>query len=81
MVDIKWLSKKTCSTKIIYDRGKYFLGNSFISTLINYDYKILTKHETAGNWKVNYTINIIHQVIGNDIRAFELDHDNCVGKD
>ena len=58
--------------EITYDQGGEFLGHEFKNILIEQEYEIKTKPYSSGNPQANEIIEIIHQVLGNLIRSFNL---------
>ena len=68
-------------TEITYDRGREFLGHEFKNILIEYEYSILDKPETAGNTQVKYITKGIHQVLDNLVRTFKLNKSYVDGDD
>ena len=80
LVETTWLSRYPWPSRITYDCRYEFLGIEFKNTLIEEEYGIIAKPETSGNPQANYTIKIIHQVLANLIRTFDLNK-NYVDED
>ena len=64
----------------MYYHGRSSLGHEFKNSLIEDEYGILKKPETAGSLQANYISKRIHQVLANLVRRFELDN-NYVDED
>ena len=57
-----------------------FLCHAFKNNLIETEYGIKSKCTTRGNTQTNSILEIIHQVIANLVRTFDLQN-NCIYKD
>ena len=58
--------------EVIYDQGGEFLGHEFKNSLIEDKYGTKNKPDSFENPQVNATIDIIHQVLGNLVRTYNL---------
>ena len=56
----------------MYDRGKEFLGHEWNNDQIEKEYGIKAKCATTENPQVNYILEIIHEVVANLVRTFDL---------
>ena len=73
LVQTMWLSRYPWPSEITYARRSEFIGYEFKNNLIEYEYGVLAKSVTSGNPQANYIIKIIHQVMANLIRIFDLE--------
>ena len=73
LVQTMWLSRYPWPSEITYARRSEFIGYEFKNNLIEDEYGVLAKSATAGNPQANYIIKIIHQVMANLIRIFDLE--------
>jgi len=73
IVEQEWLSRYPWPTQVTLDRGSEFIGHDF-QDMIRDDYGVTTKLITTRNPQANAIVERVHQVIGNMIRTFELQH-------
>ena len=69
----EWFARYPWPTQVTYDRGSEFIGKDF-QKMIRNDYGIKGKPITVRNPQANAIVERVHQVIGNIIRTFELEH-------
>ena len=72
LVETTWLVRCPWPVEITYDRGGEFLGHKIKKSLIEQEYSNKTKPDSSGNPQANTIIEIIHQLLGNLIRSFNL---------
>ena len=72
LVETMWLVQFPEPLEIMYNQGGKFLGHEFKNILIEQEYVIKIKPHSSGNPQVNAIIEIIHQLLGNLIRYFNL---------
>ena len=72
LVETKWLVRYLWPVGIMYDQVREFLGHEFKDTLIEKEYNIKTKPASPGNTQANTIVEIIHQVLGNLVRTYNL---------
>ena len=72
LLETTWLFQYPWPVEITFDQGGELLGNGFKSILIEQQYGIKTKPASPGNTQANTTIEIIHQVLGNIVRTYNL---------
>ncbi len=72
IVEQEWLARYPRPTQVTFDRGTEFMGEEF-KKLLKEEYGIKGKPITVRNPQANAIVERIHQVLGNMIRAFELE--------
>ena len=72
IVEQEWFSRYPWPTQVTFDRGSEFMGQDFIEMIMT-DYGVKKKPITSRNPQANAIVERIHQVIGNMVRAFELE--------
>jgi hypothetical protein len=77
-VEQEWFSRYPWPRQITFDRGSEFIGQDF-QKMIKEDYAIKAKPLTVRNPQANAIVERVHQVIGNIIRAFELEPNSWKG--
>ena len=60
------------TVEIMYDQGVEFLGHEFKNSLIENEYGIKTKSDSPGNPQSRAIIEILHQVLGDLVRTYNL---------
>ena len=80
LVETIWLSEYPIPTEIVYDQGKEFIGHKFRKYLIEMEYGITAKPSTSGNPMSNAVLEMIHQVLGNQVRTFNISTQTYVKK-
>ena len=80
LVGTTWLSRYPRPIEVTYDQGNEFIGHEFIKSLIEMEYKIISKPSTLGNPMSNAVLERIHQVLGNTIRTFNISNQTYVDK-
>jgi transposase InsO family protein len=68
----EWFARYPWPTQVTFDRGNEFIGQDFRKMLVN-DYGIKRKPITVRNPQANAIVEMIHQVIANMVRTFELE--------
>ena len=74
LVENMWLSRYPRPIKITYDQGSEFIGHEFRKSLIETEYGINIKPSTSGNTISNAILKWIHQVLGNLVQTFNIQH-------
>ena len=64
----------------MYDQGNELIGREFIKSLIEMEYWITAKPITSGNPMSNEFLEIIHQVLGNLVKNFNISTQTYVEK-
>ena len=72
LVETMWLVQYTWPVEITYDQVGELLGHKFKSILIEQVYGIKNKPAFPGNPQENLTIEIIHPVLGNLLRTYNI---------
>ena len=72
LVETTWLVLYPRPAEIMYGRGGEFIGHKFKSILIEQVYGIKNKPVFPGNPQENITIEIIHPVLGNLLRTYNI---------
>jgi hypothetical protein len=70
--DREWLCRYPCPRRCIYDKGAEFIAKDFKKLLKSYGIK--KRPITTKNPQANAIIERVHQVLGNMLRTFELEH-------
>ena len=70
LVENIWLVQYPWPVEITYDQEGYFIGHKFKISMIEQEYGIKMKPDSPGNPQANATIEIIHQVLGNLLLAY-----------
>ena len=73
IIEQEWFSRYPWPTQVTFDRGSEFIGQDF-QKMIKEDYGVQAKPITVRNPQANAIVERVHQVIGNIIRTFELEH-------
>ena len=76
LVKLTWLTRYPRPLICICDRGKEFIGKDFKNSLLKQEYNIECHVASRSNPQTNSILERAHQVIGNQIRALELNSDN-----
>lgn len=72
LLEIAWLNRYPRPSVVIADRGGEFVGHFFEKNLKE-EYGIQLKLITTANPQANAVVERVHQVIGNMLRAFDLE--------
>ena len=71
------MTRYSCPTEITFDQGSELIGYDIKNMLIKLQYGIKAKPYSSRNRHSNIIIEIIHQVLGNLVRAYNL-HKNYI---
>jgi transposase InsO family protein len=80
IVEQEWFSRYPWPRQITFDRGSEFIGQDF-QKMIKEDYAIKAKPITVRNPQANAIVERVHQVIGNNIRTFEIESNHLDEED
>ena len=67
-----WLSRYPRPMKIMYDQGSEFICHEFRKSLIEIQYGITAKPSTSVNSTSSEILELIHPVLGNLVRNFNI---------
>ena len=77
LAETTWLVRYPWLVEITYDQGGELLVHKFKNSLIDNEYGIKTKPDSLGNPQANRKTKIIHQVLGNLVRTYNI-QETCV---
>ena len=80
LVGTTWLPRCPRPINIAYDQGKECIGHKFRKSVIETEYGITSKPSTSGNPISNAILELIHQVLGNLVRNFNISTQTYVDK-
>ena len=72
LVETTQLTRYPVPTEIDYDQGSELIGHGFIKSLIKTQYGITEKPSTSENPTSNVILELIHKVLGNPVRTFNI---------
>ena len=72
LVETTWMVRYPWPVEITYDQGEEFIGHEFKDILIEHEYGIKNNLDSPRNPQANEIIEIVHQVLGNLVRTYNL---------